>query len=129
MSAVTVHFYTLPFFQELARRLSADETWGRQFQGREVRLVCSAPDVKRAFLLEVHDGAVRASEATADTKADFRLEGPYDSWVRVCKGEAEVEKLVLAGKIRVAGSMPDLMRMMGPLNHMVLMARTFPKEF
>lgn len=129
MAQARIHFYTLPFFQELARRLSADTEWGARVKGKEMRIVCTAIDKRRSFLLEVKGGAVTAREATPETPADFHLEGHYDSWAKVCKGEAEVEKMVQGGKIRIAGSMPDIMAMMGPLNRMVLVARGFPKEF
>ncbi len=126
---VVIQFYTLPFFQELARRLSADVEWGARVKGLDLKIVCTAIDKKRSFLLEVKRGAVTAGEATPETPAEFHLEGRYDSWAKICKGEAEVEKMVQAGKIRIAGSMPDIMAMMGPLNRMVLVARGFPKEF
>jgi len=49
--------------------------------------------------------------------------------VKLCKGEAELESLIQRGKIRLTGSMPDLMGMAGPLNRIVMVARSFPKTF
>ena len=118
-----------PLWDELAARLSTDAEWGAKMKGRDLRLVCSATDKKRAFLLDIRSGNVTASEATMETPATFRFEGRYETWVRICKGEAAFDRMVQTGKMRVAGSMPELMGLFGPLNHMVLVARGIPKTF
>lgn len=129
MAQALVEFYTLPFFEELAARLSADAQWGAQMKGRELRLVCSATDKRRAFLLEVRGGAVGVTNATPETAASFRFEAKYETWARICKGDAAFDKMVQTGKMRVAGPMPELMGLFGPLNHMILTARAIPKTF
>lgn len=129
MGQVLVEFYTMPFFEELAARLSKDAQWATQMKGQNLRLVCSSTDKKRAFLLEIRGGSVAASQATAETPSTFRFEAKYDTWARICKGEAGFDKMVQTGKMRVAGSMPSLMGMFGPLNHMVLVAGGIPKTF
>jgi putative sterol carrier protein len=124
-----IEFYTKEFFEELARRLNADSEWTTRMAGKDVRIVCSAPDKKRAFLIAIEGGKVATKDATDATPADFRFEGRYAVWVQLCKGEAEIDRLIQAGKIRLAGSMADVMGMMGPLNRIVMTARSFPKEF
>lgn len=124
-----IQFYTKEFFEELARRLNADAEWGKAMSSKTFRMVCSASDKKRSFLIAVAQGKVATSEASAETKADYHFEGRYESWVSLCKGEAEMERLIQQGKIRLAGSMSDVMGLMGPLNRIVLTARSFPKEF
>jgi putative sterol carrier protein len=94
-----------------------------------MRIVCTAGDKKRSFLIAVSRGVVTTDEASPETPADYRFEGHYDTWVRLCKGEAEMDHLIQQGKIRLAGSMSDVMGLMGPLNRIVLTARSFPKEF
>ncbi len=124
-----IQFYTLEFFQEIARRLNADSEWAKAMKGYDMRMVCSASDKKRWFLISVKDGVVMTTEAGPDTRADYRFEGRYAAWVQLCKGEAEMDRLIQQGKIRLAGSMTDAMGMMGPLNRIVMAARSFPKEF
>jgi len=124
-----IRFYTKEFFEELAWRLNADDSWGRTMQGHDLRIVCSALDVKRAFLIDIRDGRVATAEAGPDTPANFRLEAHYDTWVKLCKGEAEIDTLIQRGKVRLAGPISEAMGLMGPLNHLVMVARGFPKEF
>lgn len=124
-----VQFYTKEFFAEIAQRLNADSEWSRTMAGNDMRIVCSASDKKRSFLIAVKKGKVTTAEAGPDTPADYRFEGRYDTWVQLCKGEAEMDRLIQQGKIRLAGSMANVMGLMGPLNRIVLAARSFPKDF
>ena len=124
-----VQFYTAEFFEELARRLNADAEWAKMMAGHDMRMVCTASDKKRSFLIAVKGGKVTTAAATSETAANYHFEGRYDVWVQLCKGEAEMDRLIQQGKIRMAGSMAEAMGFMGPLNRIVLAARSFPKEF
>ncbi len=124
-----IQFYTKEFFKEIERRLNTDSEWAKTMTGHDMRIVCSASDKKRSFLIAVRDGKVSTSEAGADTPSDYRFEGRYDAWVQLCKGEVEMDRLIQQGKIRLAGKMTDVMGLMGPLNRIVLAARSFPKDF
>ncbi len=124
-----VQFYTKEFFEELARRLNKDEAWLKWGTELNARIVCSAVDIGRAFLIDIKEGEVRTNEVFDDLPAKFKLQGKYESWVKLCKGEAELDKLIRTGHIRLTGSMPDLMGMAGPLNRIVMVARSFPKTF
>jgi putative sterol carrier protein len=124
-----IQFYTREFFEEIGRRLNADPEWAKAMKGHDMRIVCSAPDKKRSFLIAVKGGKVTTGEASEKTPADYRFEGRYATWMALCKGEAEMDHLIQQGKIRLAGSMPEVMGLMGPLNRIVLTARSFPKEF
>ncbi len=124
-----IRFYTREFFEEIGRRLNQDPEWSKTMKGHTMRIVCSASDKKRSFLIAVKDGRVSVDDATAETPANYRFEGRYETWMALCKGEAEMDRLIQQGKIRLAGSMTDVMGLMGPLNRIVLTARSFPKEF
>jgi putative sterol carrier protein len=124
-----IQFYTKEFFGEIAKRLNSDSEWAKTMAGHDMRIVCSAVDRKRSFLIAVKKGAVSTSEAGPETPADYRFEGKYEAWMQLCKGEAEMDHLIQQGKIRLAGSMADVMGLMGPLNRIVLTARSFPKAF
>ncbi len=124
-----IQFYTAEFFDEVARRLNADSEWSKTMTGQDMRIVCSAIDKKRSFLISVQNGTVSTAEATPGTPADYRFEGRYATWMALCKGEAEMDHLIQQGRIRLAGKMSDVMGLMGPLNRIVLTARTFPKTF
>src|SRR3972149_3111464 len=101
-----IRFYTEAFFEELGRRLNEDETWRRTAHGVSLRIVCSAVDLRRAFLIDVRDGRVTTDVAGPDTAADFRFEGHYEDWMHLCKGEAELDRLPPPGEQRGGGGGP-----------------------
>ncbi len=124
-----IQFYTKEFFEEIGRRLNADSEWAKVMKAQDMRMVCTAIDKKRSFLIAVKGGKVSTAEATPETHADYRFEGRYETWVQLCKGEAEMDHLIQQGKIRLAGPMANVMGLMGPLNRIVLTARSFEKTF
>ena len=129
MASPVVQFYTKAFFEELARRLNEDADWAKWGKALNTKIVCTAIDVKRSFLIDIRKGRVSTKEATPDTAANYKFEGKYETWAALCKGEAELQKLIMAGKIRFTGPMPELMGLAGPLNRIVMVARSFPKTF
>ena len=129
MESPAVQFYTKAFFEELARRLNEDADWARWGKALTARIHCTAIDLKRSFLIDIKKGRVATKEAKPDTPANYKFEGKYEAWMALCKGESELQQLIMAGKIRFTGSMPDLMGLAGPLNRIVMVARSFPKTF
>ncbi len=129
MESPVVQFYTKEFFEELARHLNEDEDWARWGKTLNAKIMCSAVDLKRAFLIDIKKGKVTTKVAKPGAAATYKLEGKYETWTALCKGEAEIQQLIVAGKLRFTGSMPDLMGLAGPLNRIVMVARSFPKTF
>ncbi|OGS50867.1 MAG: hypothetical protein A3K65_04045 [Euryarchaeota archaeon RBG_16_68_12] len=129
MESPAVQFYTKAFFEELAARLNQDADWARWGKALTARIHCTAIDLKRSFLIDIKKGRVATKEAKPDTPANYKFEGKYEAWMALCKGESELQQLIMAGKIRFTGSMPDLMGLAGPLNRIVMVARSFPKTF
>ncbi len=129
IEAPAIQFYTRAFFEELATRLNADEGWARRAGGVTAKIICTATDLERSFMLDVRKGRVAARAATREMPAAYKFEGGYDAWAALCKGEAELPHLIEAGRIRFAGSVSDLPVLVGLLNRMVMAARKFPKRF
>lgn len=124
-----VQYFTRAFFEEIAKRLNADPEWKAKTGNLTAKLVLTCSDRAASFMLEIQNGTIAALEVATDSPADFKFEGPYDSWVMLGKGEKDFQTLVLTGKIRFRGSMPRIMGMLGQLNRITTMAQQIPKEF
>lgn len=122
-------FFTPAFFEELADRLNADEEWQRKGGDLSTRIVATATDRDLSMLLEIEDGRVSVSEVTPEEPADFKFEGPYESWVKTAQGEADLQTLVMTGKMQFRGSMSKIMAMMGQLNQLMAVLRDVPREY
>ncbi len=60
-----IQFYTKEFFEKLARLLSADKEWQRGAKATTLKIVCSAIDRSRSFLIDIQGGKVTTGTAPA----------------------------------------------------------------
>lgn len=124
-----VQYFSKEFFDALASALNTDAEWLKKASGSTFKSVITITDRGKAFLLDVVRGQVAVTEAAPDVPADFKFEGPYDSWVILGKGEKDFQSLVMAGKVKFRGSMPKVMGMMGQWNRLIKVAQGLPKDF
>ncbi len=110
-------------------RLNTDPGWGKKAATITAKIVLTCTDRNASFLVDIQGGKVAVHEVAPDVPADFKFEGAYDAWMKLGKGEADFQGLVLGGKIRFRGSMPKVMALMGPLGRITQLAQQVPKEF
>lgn len=124
-----VQYFSKDFFDALALALNADAEWMKKASSSTFKTVITITDRSKSYLLDVVSGKVAVTEAAPDVPADFKFEGPYDSWTILGKGEKDFQSLVMGGKIKFRGSMPKVMGMMGQWNRLIKLAQELPKEF
>lgn len=124
-----VQYFSKAFFDELANALNVDPEWTKKAAPLTFKTVITITDRGQSYLLDVVAGKVAASETAGDVPADFKFDGPYDSWVILGKGEKDFQSLVMSGKVKFRGSMPKVMGMMGQWNRLIKVAQQLPKEF
>lgn len=122
-------FFTKEFFDELASRLNSDEEWKKKAGDLTTKIIASCTDRDAAFLIDIKDGAVACSQVSPEEPADFKFEGTYEAWQKTAKGEADLQTLVMTGKIKFKGSMSKIMAMMGSLSRLTAVLREIPKEY
>jgi putative sterol carrier protein len=124
-----VQFFTKAYFDEVAKRLNEDEEWTKKAGGLTTKITLICPDRDASYMLAIEEGQVTALDVAPEDPADFKFEGPWDSWMKIGKGEADFQTLVLTGKMKFRGSMPKIMGMMGQLGRLTQVAVDIPKEF
>ena len=124
-----VQYFSKDFFDALANALNTDPEWMKKSSSSTFKTVITVTDRTKSYLLDVVSGRVTATEVAPDVPADFKFDGPYDSWVILGKGEKDFQSLVMGGKIKFRGSMPKVMGMMGQWNRLIKLAQELPKEF
>lgn len=124
-----VQYFSKEFFDELATALNADAEWMKKTSSSSFKSIITITDRSKSFLLDVASGKVAVSEVTPDVPADFKFDGPYDSWTILGRGEKDFQSLVMAGKVKFRGSMPKVMGLMGAWNRLIKLAQQLPKEF
>ncbi len=124
-----VQYFSKEFFEALANALNVDAEWMKKASTSTFKTVITVTDRAQSHLLEVVNGKVTTSESAPDVPADFKFEGPYDSWMILGKGEKDFQSLVMSGKVKFRGSMPKVMGMMPQWNRLIKVAQELPKEF
>lgn len=124
-----VEYFTEAYWDELAADLNADEDFRSAAGDLTTQLLFVAEDKGRACLMEVEDGEVQATPADADTEAEFAFTGPYETWIDHHKGEADLQRLVMTGKINFDGSMGKIMSLQKQLGFVTDRAREIDAEY
>ncbi|MFQ5837359.1 MAG: SCP2 sterol-binding domain-containing protein [Thermoplasmata archaeon] len=122
-------FFTKEFFEDLASRLNADDEWKKKTSDLTTRLVATCTDRDISVMIDIQNGVVATREVAQDEPADFKFEGSYEAWLKSAKGEADLQTLVMTGKMRFKGSMSKIMALMSPLSRLTAVLRDMPKEF
>ena len=104
-----VAFFTLAYFEELARVLNADPDFKQKTANLNLTIVMSAKDKDVHGLLRIQNGQATAQAAKPDEKADFKFIADYATWSANHRGEAPLDKLVMTGKVKFIGSIPKIM--------------------
>ncbi len=124
-----VQYFSKEFFDALASALNVDAEWLKKASSSTFKSVITITDRSKSFLLDVAAGKVSVSEVAPDVPADFKFDGPYDSWTILGRGEKDFQSLVMAGKVKFRGSMPKVMGLMPAWNRLIKVAQQLPKEF
>ncbi len=124
-----VQYFSKEFFDALANALNADAEWLKKTTNQSFKSIITITDRSKSFFLDVANGKVNVNETAPDVPADFKFEGPYDSWTILGRGEKDFQSLVMAGKVKFRGSMPKVMGLMGAWNRLLKVAQGLPKEF
>ncbi len=124
-----VQFFTKEFFEDMADRLNADDEWKKKAGDLTTKIVATCTDRDLSVVIDIQNGAVITKEVPPDEASDFKFEGKYEAWQKTGKGEADLQTMVMTGKIKFKGSMSRIMAMMGQLNRLVGVLREMPKEY
>jgi len=63
------------------------------------------------------------------TAAEFSLDGTYDAWCKVAKGEVDLQSAVLKGQLKFKGSLTKVLMLRDKLTRVADIMKDTPKEF
>jgi len=124
--------------EELYNRVNADEEYGRaasDWEGTFTLLVKEEEDkLEKPFILwlDPWHGKVRGFEILKDIdekKSDFILEGDYSVWKGVLQGKKDATKQMMAGKLKLKGSMTYILKRAKASNALTKILTKIPTEF
>lgn len=86
-------------------------------------------DQNKAFLLSVNDGVASAHESPPEAPAEFKFIAPYKEWVVTGRGEADMQSLIMKGRMKFKGSLTKILYYQSRLLTIVDVMKGIPAEF
>jgi putative sterol carrier protein len=104
-----VKYFSEEFFGLVEEKLGSDEEFTKSISDVDTSILLVSEDPDASFLLPLADGEISVQKTSPDESAEFKVIGPYEEWVRSAKGEASLTRQIMAGKLKVKGSMSKMM--------------------
>lgn len=122
-------FLSDEFFHEVEAALVADPAWNESVKSVETTIMITATDIGQSFVLAVKGGVTTLQKAEAGAQAEFTLEGTYEAWTKVAKGEVDIQAAVLKGQLRFRGSITKILAYRDRFMKVAHVMNSVPKEF
>ena len=117
------------YFSLVQSALSQDPKWSESTKTLKTSIAFNVTDIGQNYLLGVENGATTFQKVAPGTPAEFSLDGNYESWCKVAKGEVDIQSAVLKGQLRFKGSLTKVLMYRDRLIRVAEIMRDVPKEF
>jgi len=109
-----VEFLSLEYWKNVEETANSDEEFGIKARGFIASFTFKVTDRVEDLppvYVKFEDGKVTELRALGEGEAtDFTLEGPYDTWVGVNKGEMDAANAIMTRQLQFKGSMSAIIR-------------------
>ena len=127
-----VKFLDLDYWKQVEEIANGDEEFGiktRGFIASFTFKVSEGADLP-AIYIKFNDGKVDEVRALAeDEKTDFTLEGPYDVWTQVNKGELDGANAIMTRMLQFKGNMSAIIRYSKAFLRLFQLMQEVPVEY
>ena len=117
------------YVSQVQAALSNDPKWVETSKNLKTSVAFGVTDQGLAYVLGVDSGATSFQKAQPGAPAEFTFDGPYDTWVKVAKGEVDLQAAVLKGQLKFKGSLTKVLMNKDRLMRVAEVMRDVPKEF
>jgi putative sterol carrier protein len=124
-------FFTPEFFSQFQDSLANDPKWQESSKGIKTTMKLTAKEgaSSSSYLLKVEEGKTTIAATDATEPAEFSLEGSYETWTKVAKGEVEIQAAVLKGMLKFKGSITKILVYKDRFIRIAEVMRSVPVEF
>lgn len=137
MEETKLKFPSEEWFARFVEELSKNQEYkqaAKSWEGDMILVVNAGPGLEKewAGYIDLWHGECRGWSVLPDRnakKAEFIIEGPLDSWIKLIKGEMDPVKAMMARKIKITGSMMKMMRNVSASTEFTKNSKRVPTEF
>jgi len=108
-----VKFLSVDYWKRVEEVANSDEEFGLKAKGFTASFTFRVTDKEDLppIYVKFEDGKVTEVRELGESEStDFTLEGPYEIWVKVNKGELDPGNAIMTRQLRFKGSMSEIMR-------------------
>jgi putative sterol carrier protein len=117
------------YVAQVQAALMADPKWAESSKNFKSSVAMNVTDLSQNYLLSVDNGVTTFQKAAPGASAEFSLDGTYDSWCKVARGEVDLQSAVLKGQLKFKGSLTKALTYRERLTRIAEIMRDVPKEF
>jgi putative sterol carrier protein len=109
--------------------LSQDPKWAETTKSFKTSVAFNVTDSGANFVMTVENGVTSFQRVPPGTGAEFSFDGTQDSWVRIAKGETDIQSAVLKGQLKFRGSLTKILMYKDRFIRVAEIMKEVPKEF
>ena len=125
-------FLNLDYWEKTKEIANSDEEFGikaRMFTASFTFRVTDKDDLPEVYV-KFDDGKItEVRELELEEKTDFTLEGSYDIWTRVNKGEIDGSNAIMTRQLQFKGNMSAIIRYSKSFLRLFELMQTVPVEY
>lgn len=104
-----VKFLSDDYFSQLQGLLLTDQKWLESTKALKTSIAFGVTDIGQNYVLNVDGGASTLQKTSPGSQAEFAFDGTYESWVKVAKGDVDLQSAVLKGQLKFKGSITKIL--------------------
>jgi putative sterol carrier protein len=117
------------YFSQVLAALTQDPKWTESTKTLKTSIALNVTDIGQNYVLGVENGVTTLQKVAPGTSTEFALDGSYDSWCKIAKGEVDLQSAVLKGQLKFKGSLTKVLMYRDKLSRVADIMRDTPKEF
>jgi putative sterol carrier protein len=117
------------YFSQVLAALTQDQKWIEGTRSLKTSIALNVTDIGQNYLLGVENGTTTLQKVAPGAPAEFSLDGNYDSWCKIAKGEVDLQSAVLKGQLKFKGSLVKVLTYRDKLARVADVMKEVPKEF
>ena len=91
--------------------------------------VTDKPDMPKIFMKFVDGEVTEVRELAAEEKTDYTLEGPYEIWTKLNKGEMDAQSALMTRQLPFKGNMSAIIRYSKAFLRLFEVMQTVPVDY
>jgi putative sterol carrier protein len=91
--------------------------------------VTDKPELPKIYMMFNDGEVVEVRELAAEEKTDYTLEGPYEVWTKLNKGEMDAQSALMTRQLPFKGNMSAIIRYSKAFLRLFELMQTIPVEY